>query len=240
MSIREITYVAPSSARQRAEVLPADRTYLALKRLTDIVLSALALIVLSPLFLVIAIAIKLDSPGPVIFRQKRVRGQQDPNEEHPERVVFDFFKFRSMYTNCDAQLHREYVRAYIAGQHDKINNGSASKPLYKMKDDPRITRVGRFLRRTSLPIDPRKQWPVGGMAQFGISGASKIPPNLQAQPGKVLCVWGDAGWGKLVGTGKYRDGVFSDELVRACVKLMGEVLVCTARGFFLPVVVATG
>ena len=60
------------------------------------------------------------------------------------------------------------------------------------------------------------------MAQFGISGASKIPPNLQAQPGKVLCVWGDAGWGKFVGTGKYRDKVFSDELVRACVKLMGE------------------
>jgi ATP-dependent DNA helicase RecQ len=79
-----------------------------------------------------------------------------------------------------------------------------------------------FLRRTSLPIDPRKKWPVGGMAQIGVSGASNIPPNLQAQPGKVLCVWGDAGWGKLVGTGKYRDGVFSDELVRACVKLIGE------------------
>ncbi len=79
-----------------------------------------------------------------------------------------------------------------------------------------------FLRRTSLPIDPRKKWPVGGMAQFGVSGASNIPQNLQAQPGKVLCVWGDAGWGKLVRTGKYRDKVFSDELVQACVKLMGE------------------
>lgn len=96
-------------------------------------------------------------------------------------------------------------------------------PPLSAEVDPALAQAAvDFLRRTSLPIDPRKQWPVGGMAQFGISGASKIPPNLQAQPGKVLCVWGDAGWGKLVGTGKYRDGVFSDELVRACVKLMGE------------------
>ena len=96
-------------------------------------------------------------------------------------------------------------------------------PPLSAEVDPALAQAAvDFLRRTSLPIDPRKQWPVGGMAQFGISGASKIPPNLQAQPGKVLCVWGDAGWGRLVGTGKYRDGVFSDELVRACVKLMGE------------------
>jgi ATP-dependent DNA helicase RecQ len=96
-------------------------------------------------------------------------------------------------------------------------------PPISAEVDPALAQAAvDFLRRTSLPIEPRKKWPVGGMAQFGISGASKIPPNLQAQPGKVLCVWGDAGWGKLVGSGKYRDGVFSDELVRACVKLMGE------------------
>jgi ATP-dependent DNA helicase RecQ len=96
-------------------------------------------------------------------------------------------------------------------------------PPLSAEVDPALAQAAvDFLRRTSLPIDPRKQWPVGGMAQFGISGASKIPPILQAQSGKVLCVWGDAGWGKLVGMGKYRDGVFSDELVQACVKLMGE------------------
>jgi len=96
-------------------------------------------------------------------------------------------------------------------------------PPLSAEVDPALAQAAvDFLRRTSLPIDPRKQWPVGGMAQFGIAGASKIPIDLQAQPGKVLCVWGDAGWGKLVGTGKYRDGAFSDELVQACVKLIGE------------------
>ena len=155
LGIQEITYVAPSPSRQRARTLMAERTYLVLKRLMDIVLSALALVILSPLFLLIALAIVVDSPGPVIFRQKRVRGQQDPNEEHPERLVFDFFKFRSMYTNCDTQIHRDYVRAYMAGQHDQVNNGSASKPLFKMKHDPRVTRVGRFLRRTSLDELPQ-------------------------------------------------------------------------------------
>lgn len=96
-------------------------------------------------------------------------------------------------------------------------------PPLSSEVDPALAQAAvDFLRRTSLPIEPRKKWPVGGMAQFGVSGASNIPPNRQAQPGKVLCVWGDAGWGKLVGTGKYRDGVFSEELVQACVKLMGQ------------------
>ena len=61
-----------------------------------------------------------------------------------------------------------------------------------------------FLRRTSLPIEPRKQWPAGGLPQYRLTG--RIPPELQAQPGKALCVWGDAGWGDLVRRGKYRDG----------------------------------
>lgn len=77
-----------------------------------------------------------------------------------------------------------------------------------------------FLRRTSLPIEPRRQWPAGGMPQYGASG--KIPPQLQAQPGKALCVWGDAGWGGLVRKGKYHDRHFSDELVSACVKMIRE------------------
>lgn len=77
-----------------------------------------------------------------------------------------------------------------------------------------------FLRRTSLPIEPRRQWPAGGMPQYGVSG--KIPPQLQSQPGKALCVWGDAGWGGLVRKGKYHDRHFSDELVGACVKMVRE------------------
>lgn len=77
-----------------------------------------------------------------------------------------------------------------------------------------------FLRRTSLPIEPRKQWPAGGMPHYGTTG--RIAPALQAQPGKALCVWGDAGWGSLVREGKYRDRRFADDLVEACVRLVRE------------------
>ena len=77
-----------------------------------------------------------------------------------------------------------------------------------------------FLRRTSLPIEPRKKWPIGGMPQYGIASNTTI--NFQAQPGKALCVWGDAGWGGLVRQGKYHDGKFADDLVGACVKMVRE------------------
>lgn len=77
-----------------------------------------------------------------------------------------------------------------------------------------------FLRRTSLPIEPRKKWPDGGMPHYGVKGL--IAPINQAQPGKALCVWGDAGWGGLVRHGKYHDKHFSDDLVAACVKMVHE------------------
>lgn len=77
-----------------------------------------------------------------------------------------------------------------------------------------------FLRRTTLPIEPRKRWPDGGMPQYGVKGT--IAAGYQAQPGKALCVWGDAGWGSLVRQGKYRDGKFADELVGACVSMVTE------------------
>jgi ATP-dependent DNA helicase RecQ len=77
-----------------------------------------------------------------------------------------------------------------------------------------------FLRRTSLPIEPRKKWPDGGMPQYGVKGA--IAANHQAQPGKALCVWGDAGWGGLVKQGKYQDKRFAEELVAACVKMIHD------------------
>jgi ATP-dependent DNA helicase RecQ len=77
-----------------------------------------------------------------------------------------------------------------------------------------------FLRRTSLPIEPHKKWPDGGMPHYGVKGF--IAPGHQAQPGKALCVWGDAGWGGLVRQGKYRDDKFAEELVGACVKMIRE------------------
>lgn len=78
----------------------------------------------------------------------------------------------------------------------------------------------RFLRRTSFPLELRKRWPAGGLPQYNVKG--NIPAEHQAREGKVLCVWGDAGWGELVRTGKYEDGRFSDDLVTACVRLVRE------------------
>jgi ATP-dependent DNA helicase RecQ len=77
-----------------------------------------------------------------------------------------------------------------------------------------------FLRRTSLPIEPRKKWPDGGMPQYKVKGFLDL--GYQAQPGKALCIWGDAGWGGLVRQGKYQDGHFADALVAACVKMIHE------------------
>lgn len=77
-----------------------------------------------------------------------------------------------------------------------------------------------FLCRTSLPIEPRKKWPDGGMPHYGVKGF--IAPDYRAQHGKALCVWGDAGWGGLVRQGKYHDSKFADDLVTACVKMINE------------------
>lgn len=75
-----------------------------------------------------------------------------------------------------------------------------------------------FLRRTSLPLEPRQQWPTGGLQQMNVTG--RIPPDRRAQFGRVLCMWGDAGWGSLVRQGKLHDGRFADQLVEACAAMV--------------------
>lgn len=96
----------------------------------------------------------------------------------------------------------------------------ALPPLPTTVEGELIKAAVAFLRRTSLPIEPRKKWPDGGMPQYGVKGL--IAPAHQAEPGKALCVWGDAGWGGLVRQGKYHDGSFSDDLVAACAKMIVE------------------
>jgi lipopolysaccharide/colanic/teichoic acid biosynthesis glycosyltransferase len=113
-----------------------------LKRMIDILGSLAALIVLSPVFLLIALCVKCTSPGPVFFRKKRL-GQHGKE--------FSFYKFRTMYANNDPDLHREYVCKLIAGSAGaKQRDG-----FYKLTNDPRITSLGRFLRRTSLDELPQ-------------------------------------------------------------------------------------
>lgn len=96
----------------------------------------------------------------------------------------------------------------------------ALPPLPTNVEEPLVREAIEFLRRTSLPIEPRKKWPDGGMPHYGVKGF--IPHAQQSQPGRALCVWGDAGWGGMVRRGKYHDRKFSDELVGACVKMIRE------------------
>jgi exopolysaccharide biosynthesis polyprenyl glycosylphosphotransferase len=115
------------------------------KRVMDIVGSSIALIVLSPIFLALAILIKLTSEGPVFFRQERVGQFEKP---------FVFLKFRSMYVSTDSEIHKEYVRKFIAGRAGS-NGGDGRQPIYKITNDPRVTWIGRFMRRTSLDELPQ-------------------------------------------------------------------------------------
>ena len=124
----------------------ANRVGRALKRGMDIAGSALLLAVLSPAFFVIAAAIKLTSRGPILFRQQRIG-------EHG--TAFTFLKFRSMYVNNDASLHKEYVRKLIAGHAIKHPADGTGGGIFKLTNDPRITPVGNFLRRTSLDELPQ-------------------------------------------------------------------------------------
>jgi lipopolysaccharide/colanic/teichoic acid biosynthesis glycosyltransferase len=126
--------------------------YLRLKRATDVVLTVIALIPLSVVMLVTAIIIRLDSPGPAIYRQTRygVNGTK-----------FAFYKFRSMYQNVASDVHEKATATFMDGA-GELNRGDKDMP-YKLGDDSRVTRVGRFIRKTSIDeyIEGRyvNRWP---------------------------------------------------------------------------------
>ncbi len=117
-----------------------------LKRAIDITGSALGLVLLSPLLCVISVLIKLTSRGPVLFRQTRL-GQHGKE--------FTFLKFRSMYVNNDASLHQEYVSQLIRGKAKRKQSADGKSSAYKVINDPRITPLGRVLRKTSLDELPQ-------------------------------------------------------------------------------------
>jgi len=112
------------------------------RRLLDILLASAVILLLSPLLIVLALAIRIDSRGPALFRQRRVGfGERE----------FTVFKFRSMRSDADPRGHRDYVTALIKG---RAANGGR-KDLYKLAVDDRITPVGRWIRRWSLDELPQ-------------------------------------------------------------------------------------
>jgi exopolysaccharide biosynthesis polyprenyl glycosylphosphotransferase len=118
---------------------------LAIKRFIDVVGSGAALVFLSPVYVVIGLAIKASSKGPVLFKQERLGQYGKP---------FTVLKFRSMRTDCDPKIHQQYVEQFIAGQVDGKSSQSA-RPVFKIQKDPRVTSVGRLIRKTSLDELPQ-------------------------------------------------------------------------------------
>jgi lipopolysaccharide/colanic/teichoic acid biosynthesis glycosyltransferase len=119
---------------------------LTVKRAIDVAGSAAVLLLTSPFLAAIALLIKLTSKGPILFEQDRL-GKSGAR--------FRCLKFRTMYTNSDPKIHREYVQQFIAGNAQSAQGSNSDKALYKITQDPRVTSVGRILRKTSLDEFPQ-------------------------------------------------------------------------------------
>ena len=136
--------LAQAASARHAAVGGADSltTRLA-KRLLDLTVAVPCLILAAPLLLVVAVAIRLTTPGPALFRQVRVGRYRRP---------FELCKFRTMYTGCPDGVHREYVTKLLTD--DQPPDGGQAG-VFKLKNDDRITPVGRLLRRTSIDELPQ-------------------------------------------------------------------------------------
>jgi lipopolysaccharide/colanic/teichoic acid biosynthesis glycosyltransferase len=126
------------------ETIQLSPAYLRSKRILDITLTLFLFPCFCLVLVIIAALIRLDSQGPIFFRQKRV-GQ--------DGIEFDFLKFRSMYVHTDDASHREAIQQFIQGE--QLNNDKHTTNHYKLGMDRRITRVGKFIRKTSLDELPQ-------------------------------------------------------------------------------------
>ena len=126
------------------ETITFDPVYLRTKRILDIFFTLVILLPLCLVLGVVAVLIRLGSEGPIFFRQKRV-GQNG--------AEFEMLKFRSMYVHADDSTHRDAVKLYMNG--GALNGKADAKNPYKLLDDSRVTRVGRFIRKTSIDELPQ-------------------------------------------------------------------------------------
>jgi exopolysaccharide production protein ExoY len=153
------------AARTRAE-------YLLMKRCADVVGAVILLVVLLPLLALIAMLIALDSSGHVFYRQERMgsRWRRVGDQIVWELEPFSVFKFRTMFVHADGALHKKHVEAFVDG---RLSPESRSNAQFKLAGDPRVTRVGRILRRTSLDELPQLINVVKG--QMSLVGPRPVP-----------------------------------------------------------------
>jgi exopolysaccharide biosynthesis polyprenyl glycosylphosphotransferase len=163
---------------QRLHIFTAQQGGFIVKRAFDVTVASIVMLLLSPFFLLVVLAIRLDSPGPILFSQERV-GKNGR--------VFKMWKFRSMYIDAE-QRKAELMKL----------NEMQGGVLFKMKEDPRVTRVGKFIRKFSIDELPQFQNVlVGDMSLVGPrppvpSEVAQYTPyqrqRLEATPG-ITCIW---------------------------------------------------
>ena len=183
----------------------SEATYPAIKRGVDIAAAGILLVILSPLLLAIAIAIKLDSPGPVIYVQRRggLNGR-----------IFNFYKFRSMTNGRDhTQEHRRFAEAYINGDTPAHQLEETGRPIYKpMSNGHSVTSVGRWLRRTSLDELPQLVNILkGDMSLVGPRPSIdyEVAMYTEQQYQRLIVIPGLTGWAQING----RSSLSFDEIV---------------------------
>lgn len=211
----ELVEREPSGSQDAEDYLaiPWQRVlYYGLKRAIDIIGSVIAFILFWPLILAVALAVKLDSPGPAIFSQKRVGYDWRTGCTS----VFTMHKFRSMRFNCDDTIHKQLIKDLVNAS-DQSRVADSHLRLVKLTKDPRVTAVGRFIRKTSLDELPqfwnvlRGQMSLVGPRPVPIYEVAEYKPEqrmrLAAKPG-ITGLWQINGRGATT-----IDGMVSFDLV---------------------------
>lgn len=205
----------------------ADALYFFAKRVMDLVIVALSMVFLLPLLAFIALLIKWDSPGPAIFRQERVtaRRRVRNGKVYWEETPFTIFKFRTMRADAKSTIHRQFIEAYIAGDEQRMADlqsaQQAEDAKYKLTHDPRVTRVGSFLRKTSLDELPQF-WNVlkGDMSLVGPRPPIpyEVDLYLYHHHDRLRTVPGISGWWQVRG----RSATSFEEMVRMDVEYIRD------------------
>lgn len=219
--------VIPNAESFPIELRRGDRrAYYAVKRILDVVLASIALLLTLPLWPVLIVAIKLDSRGPAIFAQERLRGRRRRVDRAWHWVVepFTLYKLRTMHSGADVSLHRAYMAAYVQGDEGRLSSlrpHRKRRESYRPVADPRVTRVGRVLRKLSLDELPQL-WNIlrGDMSLVG--PRPPVPYEIEhyqeAHLRRLFSPPGLTGWAQVRG----RCAVDFEEMVRLDVEYIGR------------------